>query len=143
MYRVTGYFRERKVVQYFGDVYDAIDFKDVVDAHYPLKVTFEKGVYPVRSFIVDSWNAVMNSEYNPLSAIPHTGTRHMIMQVLAWMWVIVFTISTGTWAFIGANLIAHSLLLGAIVITVGTFETAKRKPEYFGGFGRGNGGEHE
>ena len=50
MYRVTGYFRERKVVQYFSDVYDAIDFKDVVDAHYPLKVTFEKGVYPVRSF---------------------------------------------------------------------------------------------
>lgn len=55
----------------------------------------------------------------------------------------MFTISTGTWAYIGANFIAHSLILGAIVITVGTFETAKRKPEYFGGLGRGNGGEHE
>ena len=32
MYRVTGYFRERKVVRYFTDVYDAIDFKDIVDA---------------------------------------------------------------------------------------------------------------
>ena len=61
MYRVTGYFTEQKVVRYFTDVYDAIDFKDIVDANYPLKVTFEKGVYPVRSFIVDSWNAVMNS----------------------------------------------------------------------------------
>jgi hypothetical protein len=26
---------------------------------------------------------------------------------------------------------------------VGVFETAKRKPTYFGGLGRGNGGEHE
>jgi ABC-type glucose/galactose transport system permease subunit len=67
----------------------------------------------------------------------------MIMQVLAWMWVIVFTVVTGTWTWAGVNFIAHTLLLGAIVITVATFETAKRKPEYFGGFGRGNGGEHE
>ena len=37
----------------------------------------------------------------------------------------------------------HTLLLGAVAVTVATFETAKRKPEYFGGFGRGNGGEHE
>ena len=143
MYRVTGYWRNNKVSRIFTDVYDAIEFKDIVDANYPLKVTFEKGIYPMRSFIVNSWNAVMNSDYNPLSAIPHTGTRHMVMQVLAWMWVIVFTISTGTWAYVGINFIAHSLILGAIVITVGTFETAKRKPEYFGGFGRGAGGEHE
>jgi len=143
MYRVTGYWRNNKVSRIFTDVYDAIEFKDIVDANYPLKVTFEKGIYPMRSFIVNSWNAVMNSDYNPLSAIPHTGTRHMVMQVLAWMWVIVFTISTGTWAYVGINFIAHSLILGAIVITVGTFETARRKPEYFGGLGRGNGGEHE
>ena len=143
MYRVTGYFKEQKVVQYFTDVYDAIDFKDVVDAHYPLKVTFEKGVYPVRSIIVDSWNGVMNSEYNPLSAIPHTGTRHMIMQVLAWMWCIVFAIIVGSmWAGI-FSMVLHALLLAAVAITVATFETAKRKPKYFGGFGRGQGGEHE
>jgi len=65
------------------------------------------------------------------------------MQVLAWMWVIVFTVVTGTWAWIGVNIVIHTLLLGAIVITVATFETAKRKPEYFGGYGRGKGGEHE
>ena len=149
--------KAKNTVRVFKDLYDAIDyrdsldahyvnnveFKDIVDANYPLKVTFEKGVYPMSTFIIDSWNSIMDSRYNPLSKIPHTGTRHMIMQVLAWMWVIVFTISTSTWAWIGANFIAHSLILGAIVITVGTFETAKRKPQYFGGFGRGNGGEHE
>ncbi len=143
MYKVTGYFKNEKVVQYFIDKYDAIDFRDIVDANYPLHVTFEKGVYPMKTFIISSWNSVMNSSYNPLRNIPHTGTRHMIMQVLAWMWVLVFTISTGTWAYIGYNFVAHSLLLGAIVITVCTFEAAKRKPQYFGGFGRAQGGEHE
>ena len=143
MYRVTGYFREQKVVRYFTDVYDAIEFKDIVDANYPLKVTFEKGVYPVRSFIVNSWNTVMNSEYNPLSAIPHLGTRHMVMQVLAWMWCIVFAFIVGSWTAFGISAVIHVVLLAAIVITVGTFETARRAPQYFGGLGRANGGEHE
>mgnify|MGYP003664606720 CR=1 FL=1 len=138
MYRVTGYFREQKVVKYFTDVYDAIEFKDIVDANYPLKVTFEKGVYPVRTFIVNSWNAVMNMEYNPLSNIPDTSTRHLIMQVLAWMWCVV-----GSWTAFGISAIVHLVLLAAIAITVGTFETARRNPQYFGGLGRGNGGEHE
>ena len=143
MYRVTGHFREQKVVKYFTDVYDAIEFKDIVDANYPLKVTFEKGVYPVRTFIVNSWNAVMNMEYNPLSNIPDTSTRHLIMQVLAWMWCIVFGFVVGSWTAFGVSAVAHVILLAAIAITVGTFETARRNPQYFGGLGRGQGGEHE
>jgi len=143
MYRVTGYFREQKVIRYFTDVYDAIEFKDIVDANYPLKVTFEKGVYPVRTFIVNGWNAVMDDTRNPLSNIPHLGTRHMVMQVLAWMWCIVFAFIVGSWTAFGISAVMHIILLAAIVITVGTFETAKRAPQYFGGFGRGAGGEHE
>ena len=104
MYRVTGYFREQKVIRYFTDVYDAIEFKDIVDANYPLKVTFEKGVYPVRTFIVNGWNAVMDDTRNPLSNIPHLGTRHMIMQVLAWMWCIVFAFIVGSWTAFGISL---------------------------------------
>ena len=53
MYRITGYFSNAKVVQTFYNVYDAIEFKDIVDANYPIKVTFEKGVYPMRTFIVN------------------------------------------------------------------------------------------
>jgi formate hydrogenlyase subunit 3/multisubunit Na+/H+ antiporter MnhD subunit len=43
----------------------------------------------------------------------------------------------------GISVIAHALLLAGIFVTVGAFETAKRRPQYFGGLGRGNGGEHE
>ena len=114
-----------------------------MDAHYPLKVTYEKGVYPVRTFIVNGWNAVMDDKRNPLSNIPHLGTRHMVMQVLAWMWCIVFAFIVGSWTAFGVSAVIHIVLLAAIVITVGTFETARRSPQYFGGLGRGNGGEHE
>src|SRR6056300_2054743 len=143
MIRVTGYWRDTKIVKYFNCVYDAIDFKDVVDAHYPLRVTFEKGVYPVRKLIINSWNTVMDHHMNPLSNIPDLQTRHLVMQVLAWMWCIIFSMSLGSIVAFGISAIAHTLLIAGIVVTVGTFTVASKKPNYFGGLGRGNGGEHE
>jgi len=96
------------------------------------------------NFIVDNWNLVMDHNKNPLRNIPSLPVRHMLMQVLAWMWVIVFTIASGTWAYAGINAIVHTALIAGIVVTVAVFETAKRKPNVFGPYnGRGNGGEHE
>jgi hypothetical protein len=131
MYRVTGYWRETKIVQYFNSRYDAIDFKDVVDANYPAKVTYEKGVYPVKEWIVSSWNVIMDDRRNPLSAIPDTNVRHMVMQVLAWMWCIIFSMSLGSITVFAYTAIAHTLLIAGIVATVVIFETAKRKPGFF------------
>jgi len=142
MYKVTGYFRDNKVTRSFIDLYDAIEFKDIVDAHYPLNVTFEK-VIDMREFIYDSWNGIMDAERNPLKYIPDTNVRHMVMQVLAWMWCITFAMLIGSWTVFAISAVAHVFLIAAIVITVATFETAKRKPQFFGGFGRGAGGEHE
>ena len=142
MYRVTAWFKDRKVSEEFHDVNDAIEFRDDVDAHYPTKVIFRK-VISLREWVYNCWNVVMDHEKNPLSVIPDFSTRHMIMQVLAWMWCIVFGIITGSWTAFGISTVAHIALLGAIAITVGTFETARRKPQYFGGYGRGPGGEHE
>ena len=95
-------------------------------------------------FVYDSWNIVMDHKKNPLSNIPDFSTRHMIMQVLAWMWCIVFAIIVGSmWAGV-FSMMLHTLLLGAVAITVATFETANRKPNVFGSYsGRGDGGEHE
>jgi len=142
MYKVTGYFRDNKVTRSFTDLYDAIDFRDIVDAHYPLNVTFEK-VIDMREFIYDSWNGIMDAERNPLKHIPDTNVRHMVMQVLAWMWCITFAMLIGSWTVFAISAVAHVFLIAAIVITVATFETAKRKPQFFGGFGRRVGGEHE
>ena len=143
MYRITGYFKNTKIVQTFYNVYDAIEFKDIVDANYPNKVTFEKGIFPVRTHIINSWNVIMNHNANPLRHIPDLQTRHVVMQFLAWMWCIIFSMSIGSITVFGVSAIAHALLIAGIVATVATFETAKRRPQYFGGLGRGNGGEHE
>ena len=36
--------------------------------------------------VYDTWQSIMNYERNPLRHIPDLNTRHMVMQVLAWMW---------------------------------------------------------
>ena len=98
----------------------------------------------MREFIYDSWNGVMNMDINPLRHIPDTNTRHMVLQVLAWMWCVTFSMYFGSMWVFGLTAIAHVVLLAAIVVTVATFETAKRKPQVFDGYnGRANGGEHE
>ena len=89
------------------------------------------------------YKLIMDSRYNPLSHIPDNNTRHMVMQVLAWMWCIIFSMSMGSIVVFGISAIAHALLIAGIFITAGVFETAKRRPQYFGGLGRGNGGEHD
>lgn len=85
----------------------------------------------MRQFIVDSWNSVMDYDRNPLRHIPDTNTRHMVLQVLAWMWCVAFSMFFGSMWIFGITAIAHVFILAAIVITVATFETAKRKPTFF------------
>ena len=92
--------------------------------------------------VASAWNGVMDSRYNPLSNIPDMNTRHLVMQILAWMWCIIFSMSVGSVVVFGISAILHTLLLAGIAITVSTFEVAKRSPQYFGPLGRGNDGEH-
>ena len=89
------------------------------------------------------YNLVMDSRHNPLSHVPDTNTRHLVMQVLAWMWCIVFSMWMGSIFVFGVSAAIHAILLAGVFVTVGVFETAKRRPVYFGGFGRANGGEHD
>ena len=96
-----------------------------------------------RVAMVKLYYLVMDSRHNPLSHIPDTNTRHLVMQLLAWMWCIVFSMWMSSILVFGVSVAIHSILLAGIFVTVGVFETAKRKPVYFGGFGRANGGEHE
>ena len=93
--------------------------------------------------MIKLYNLIMDSKHNPLSHIPDTNTRHLVMQLLAWMWCIIFGMSVGSVTVFGISAIAHALLIAGVFITAGVFETARRKPQYFGGLGRGNGGEHE
>ena len=85
----------------------------------------------MRETIVNSWNLIMDDRRNPLSNIPDMQTRHVVMQLLAWMWCIIFSISVGSMTVFGWTAIAHSLFIGGIIFTIATFETARTKPATF------------
>ena len=93
--------------------------------------------------MIKLYNLVMDSRHNPLSNIPDTTTRHLVMQMLAWMWCIVFSTWMGSIVVFGVSATVHAILLAGVFVTVGVFETAKRHPVHYGGLGRANGGEHE
>ena len=96
-----------------------------------------------RIAMIKVYDLVMDSRHNPLSHVPDTNTRHLVMQVLAWMWCIVFSMWMGSIFAFGVSAAIHAILLAGVFVTVGVFEIAKRRPVYFGGLGRANGGEHE
>jgi len=81
-------------------------------------------------YIYDSWESIMNYDRNPLKNIPDTNTRHMIMQVLAWMWCIAFSSYFSSMWIFGITAIAHIIILAAIAVTVATFEMAKSNPRF-------------
>ena len=93
--------------------------------------------------VVQTWNLVMDHNVNPLKNIQDLQTRHLFMQLLAWMWCVIFASSLGSYLVFGISAIVHSLLIAGVAITVATFEMAKKQPQYFGGLGRANNGEHE
>ena len=96
-----------------------------------------------RITMIKLYDLVMDSRLNPLSNIPDTTTRHLVMQMLAWMWCIVFSMWVGSIVVFGVSATIHAILLAGVFVTVGVFETAKRHPAHYGGLGRANGGEHE
>ena len=85
----------------------------------------------MRESIYDMWNVLMNADYNPLRHIPSLQTRHMILQVLAWTWASSFALAYGSMWIWGFSVVAHLCIIAAIVVTVATFETARRKPDFF------------
>ena len=86
----------------------------------------------MRQFVYDSWNPSNECRYRiPLRNIPDPQVRHMVLQVLAWMWCIVFSFYVGSFWVFGVSAIVPIILLGAIVVTVGTFELAKNKSHIF------------
>ena len=91
------------------------------------------------------WSPIMDSNVSPLKNITNLKIRHMIMQILAFMWSGVFSLYIVDSIFVfGFTAIAHALLIAAIFITMFVFVTAEKKPQIYDlRFFRGKDGEHE
>ena len=80
----------------------------------------------MKQFIVDSWSVIMVQDKTPLKHIQDLMVRHMIFQILAWMWCIIFSMIVGSFLAFGISAVAHTLLLAGIFITFSTFKVAER-----------------
>lgn len=85
----------------------------------------------MRNFVVFMWNYVFDHEVSPLRHIPDFTVRHMVLQLLGWMWAIAFSVAIGSYTFLAFSLIGHAVLLGAVAITVATYATAAKRPRIF------------
>ena len=93
--------------------------------------------------VYGAYRLIMDSRHNPLANVQDVTTRHLIMQMLAWMWCIIFSMWMGSILIFGVSAVIHAILIAGVFITAATFETARKKPEYFGTLGRANDGEYE
>lgn len=95
-------------------------------------------------FVVHAWNFVFDHEVSPVRNIPDVAMRHYILQALGWMWAVSFSLAIGSYTFLAASVIGHTVLIGAAAITVATLTAAATKPNAFArGSGRRSDGEHE
>jgi hypothetical protein len=102
------------------------------------------GEIEMQELVANAWNFVFDHEVSPLRHIPNVATRHMILQILGWMWAVAFAVAIGSYAMLPASLVAHAVLIAAAAITTATYMAAATKPELFTrGLGRRRDGEHE
>lgn len=83
------------------------------------------------NLIIHAWNFIFDHEVSPLRHIPDFNTRHMVLQVLGYMWAIAFSIAIGSYTVLAISLVGHAVLFGAAAITVATYVTAAKRPRAF------------
>jgi hypothetical protein len=84
----------------------------------------------------------MDRKYNPLSNINDVAIRHLVMQLLSWMWCVIFLMWIGSMVVFGVSAVIHALLIAGVFIIVTVFKTARHKPPFPVGLGCRTGGEY-
>ena len=80
----------------------------------------------MKHFIVGCWNAVMDSRHNPLKHLD-LATQHYFMQVLGWMWSMVFSLSFLSIFHFGLVWMGHLLVFGGAAFTVAVFRESEKQ----------------
>jgi hypothetical protein len=86
---------------------------------------------PMRMLVVFCWDFVFNHEVSPLRHIRDVAIRHYVLQALGLMWAVAFAVAAGSYTFLAASVIGHTVLIAAAAITVTTWTAATAKPELF------------
>ncbi len=83
------------------------------------------------NYISTFWSFIFDHDKSPLRHISDFGVRHMVFQMLGWMWAISFSIAIGSYTFLAISMLGHAVLIAAIAITAATYTAAEKKPELF------------
>ena len=87
--------------------------------------------YSIRKLVVYCWNFVFNHKVSPLRNIPDVAMRHHVLQALGLMWAVAFSVAAGSYTFLAASVVGHTVLFAAAAITVTTWTAASAKPDLF------------
>jgi hypothetical protein len=85
----------------------------------------------MKKTVLGAWSFIFDHEQSPLRHIPDFSTRHMIFQMLGWMWAVAFSIAIGSYTFMAVSLVGHVVLIAAFAITVATYSAASVRPKLF------------
>lgn len=85
----------------------------------------------MRKLISSAWAFLFDHERSPLRHIPDFGVRHMVFQLLGWMWALSFSLAIGSYTFLAVSMIGHIVLIGAVAITAATYTAAIKRPQLF------------
>ena len=80
----------------------------------------------MKKFIASCWAAVMDNRHNPLRHLD-MATQHYFMQVLGWMWSMVFSLSFLSIYNFGFVWMAHLLVFGGAAFTVAVFRESEKR----------------
>ena len=80
----------------------------------------------MKNAIFSSWNLVMDNRQNPLRHLD-LANQHYLMQVLGWMWSMIFSLSFFSIFQFGYVWMAHVLVFGGAAMTVAVFRNAEHK----------------
>ena len=82
----------------------------------------------MKNFVVSSWDALMDSRHNPLRHLD-LASQHYFMQVLGWMWSMVFSLTFFSIFQFGVTWAAHLLLIGGAAMTVALFRESEKQQQ--------------
>lgn len=80
----------------------------------------------MKPFVVGCWEAVMDNQPNPLRHLD-LASQHHIMQVLGWMWSMVFSFTFLSIFHFGLIWLAHLLIFGGAAMTVAIFRESEKR----------------
>ena len=79
--------------------------------------------------MLNAYRTIMDSDVNPLRHLP-IAQRFQVMTYLSVMWTTIFCAGFGAWAIYGELVVAHVLVVLGTLVTVYTFDKARRATTY-------------